>query len=170
MAWDDEMVTILRNIIQDTSTTPTYSDDQLSELVLVTAQGIQVELNFGRVYDISISNGSIKPDPTSSTSRDINFITLVCLKAASNLVNAELRSLTRQGISIQDGDNKISLQRSPQSLQLMQETYKSMYDSAVYAFKTGGSDGLGEIVVNSYNFISEYWGEGPQFYRRHWSY
>lgn len=155
MAWDDEMVTVLRALLQDNEATPKYTDDRLAEMILVTALGIRFEVKFPTAYVVSVENGTLKPDPTSTATRDDAFINLTCLKAASRLVDAELREMTRQGITIKDGDNTISLQRSPAALIQMQKTYKQAYEDALFDWKTGGSDGaganFGHLIIGPYN-------------------
>ncbi len=152
MAWDDEMVTIVRGLINDfedpdTGDAPTYTDDRIAQIVLIAGQQIQTRVPFTRTYAISISNETMTPDPTTGT-RDENFINLATLKAACILVSAEVRQYTGQGISIRDGSSAISLSRQPASLKLMKDTYCSEFESALYAYTTtGGNASVGEAIV-----------------------
>lgn len=147
MAWDDEMVLILRDVIQDHAEPPVYSDERLSVAILVAGMILQNEVSFANTYTISVANQSMRPDPTKAETIDPGFITLACLRAALGLIVAEQRDLTRGGIEIQDGDNRIKLNRDSSSLKLMGDSYRKQYDQALYAYKTGGQAGVGEIIV-----------------------
>lgn len=164
MAWDDEMVAIVRGLMQDyedpeTGDPPKYTDDRLATLVLIAAQNVQARVLLPQRYEISVPNGTIKPDPTSKATRSESFINLTTLKAACIIANAEIREYTGQGISVRDGSSAVSLQRSPAALGLLQKTYCTEYESAVYTLQiTGVMDGLGEAVVGPIK--AWYWGGG----------
>lgn len=154
MAWDEEMVLILRDMIQDFGDVPVYTDERLSTSILVAGLLLQNTVSFANSYEISVTNQTMKPDPTKSATLDKGFVALACLRAALGLVVAEQRELTRGGIEIQDGDNRIKLNRDAASLKLMGESYKKNYDEVLYAYKTGGNDGLGEAIVSPYKYWS----------------
>lgn len=153
MAWDEEMVTIVRGLINDfedpdTGDPPVYSDERLAQLLLIAGQSVQTLVPFLRAYEVDITNEKITPDPTAKGARDENFINLVSLKAACIIVRAEVRQYTGQGISIRDGSSAISLSRSPAALDLMNKTYCGEFESALYAYTTtGGQAAVGEVVV-----------------------
>lgn len=74
--WETDMVLMLRIIINDLAEV-SYTDPQLEQIIVVAAQFVQQEIELD-TYTISISNGTIAPDPMS----DIMFVNLVVLKAA----------------------------------------------------------------------------------------
>lgn len=154
MAWDDEMPTILRVTIQDTGATPLYTDDSLAQMILVASLSLQAEIAFLQKYVPNLPNGSLKPDPTLAANRDDPFINLCCVKAALLLVMGEIKSFARQGIRIRDGSSEIQLQRDPAGLKLLYDAYKAQYDDALYAYKTGGVEGLGEIITSPYPYLA----------------
>lgn len=156
MAWDDEMPTILRNLVFDISATPLYTDDQLNTLILVASISLVAEVSFVNAYTISVSDGTLSPDPTATSTRDNAFVNLACLKSATRLIAAEIRDLTRQGIEIQDDTSRIKLGRDPRALALMKDTFLKDYQDAMYAYKTGGNDGLGESIVSPYKYWSNW--------------
>lgn len=154
MAWDDEMVAIVRGLIQDyadpdTGDPPTYTDDRLSTIILIAGQHVQARVGTAASYKINVADVTITPDPTARANRDESFINLASLKAACILVNAEVRQFTAQGISVRDGTSAVSLSRSPASLSLMQKTYCSEYENALYIYQMNGANGgvVGEAVV-----------------------
>jgi hypothetical protein len=154
MAWDDEMVAIVRGLIQDyidpdTGDPPTYTDDRLSTIILIAGQNVQSRVATANKYKINVADVTMTPDPTNTATRDESFINLASLKAACILVNAEVRQFTAQGISVRDGSSAVSLSRSPASLALMQKTYCSEFENALYLFQIGGVQGgaVGEAIV-----------------------
>jgi len=105
MAWDTDLVLMVRVLVSDISTPQTYTDEYL-ERVLITA-GIMVDAEFPFSYDYSydISALTISPDPT--TSEDNIFMALVPLKAACILTQGEFKQALGQGIKVRDGDSAI---------------------------------------------------------------
>lgn len=82
MAWQTEIVTMLRYMINDASQDPTYSDERLESLIVLAAQLVQFDnADLSIDYDISMSDVTITPDPTTPT-RDNTFISLLLLKTA----------------------------------------------------------------------------------------
>ena len=66
MAWETDLVTILRNVIFDVdSTNYTYSDERLKEMLVVSAQLVNSEIKLDNDYTISISTTGISPDPVT---------------------------------------------------------------------------------------------------------
>lgn len=80
--WKDEMVVMLRVLINDLSDTPTYSDKRLQQLLVVAARYVLQDMDFDVSYTVNISVPDISPDPTSSDDRDEAFTNFVVLKAA----------------------------------------------------------------------------------------
>jgi hypothetical protein len=151
MAWDDEMVAIVRALIQDyvdpdTGDPPTYTDDRLSSIILVAGLNVQARIVTANKYKINVSDVILSPDPTSTTTRDDSFINLASLKAACILVSAEVRQYTAQGISVRDGTSSVSLSRNSASLALMQKTYCSEFENAIYLYEVNGAI-VGESIV-----------------------
>jgi hypothetical protein len=173
MAWSDEMTLILRTTVADFVTPQVYTDGQLQTMLLVGALSLQSEIRFRVFYEALIEANTLTPDPTipiaPATTRDEIFMNLCCLKSAVLLVTGEIRGYVRQGVAIRDGQSEIRLQRDPRGLQAMIDVYKMQYDEALYAYKTGGSDGLGEIITSPYPYLSWCdqgpWCDGGRGYR-----
>ena len=111
MSWKTEMVRIVRYLINDLSSTPTYDDARLQEAILVNAQLTQQDIDFPQDYTIDVDELVLSPDPTDRTNgtRDDAFINLVCLKTACMVDQSELRTAAGQSIAIKDGDSSIDL-------------------------------------------------------------
>lgn len=106
MAWDTELVTLLRSIIGDIDTgSPSYTDSKLQSIILASAQFLE-DLEFNHDYIVDIDSNTLSPDPTTGT-KDNGFINLVVLKAACILANAELQRRSSQAVAIKDGPSSI---------------------------------------------------------------
>lgn len=89
MSWQDEMIPMVRNIVNDADPSNyTYSDARVQSLIVTAARVSILEINYAYPYAVSIQAGTIFPDPTNvspgqvpSVYDDI-FIGLVSLKAA----------------------------------------------------------------------------------------
>ena len=80
MAWETDLVTILRNVIFDVdSTNYTYSDNRLKEMLVVSAQLVNSEIKLDNDYTISISTTGISPDPT--TVDDVDAQNFFCFES-----------------------------------------------------------------------------------------
>jgi hypothetical protein len=105
MAWDTDLVMMVRVIVSDITSPQTYTDEYIQR-VLITA-GIQVDAGFAfpynYVYDITAL--TISPDPVVSV--DLAFMGLVPLKAACILTQGEFKQALGQGIKVRDGDSAI---------------------------------------------------------------
>jgi hypothetical protein len=154
MAWDDDMPQVVRSLLQDNGTTKLYRDSDLLQVVLISAMLVQVKMQFPAGYKVSIANETLSPDPTTTANRDDAYFLLTCYTAAVTLLSSEIREMTRQGISIQDGDSKISLQRDSAALGLMLRAYQDVLDDLRYQYVTNGGAGFGEVIVNPYPIFS----------------
>ena len=81
MAWQNEMVRIVRHLINDLdSSNYTFTDDRLEESVLVAAQLLLKEVDFDNTYTIDTDALDMSPDPTTLTTKDDAFINLASLR------------------------------------------------------------------------------------------
>ncbi len=80
--WKDEMVTMLRVLINDLSDEPTYSDSRLRQLLVVAARYVLQDMDFDTTYTVTITVPNISPDPTADATKDEAFANFVVLKAA----------------------------------------------------------------------------------------
>jgi hypothetical protein len=82
MFWEIEIPLIIRNLINDLADPPTYSDDRILQLSVISAQYVLTEVTLDRNYSANVVSLSITPDPSDPEIRDITFIGLVAMKAA----------------------------------------------------------------------------------------
>jgi hypothetical protein len=65
MAWQDIAVPMLRVLINDMEATPTYSDDRLIQVLLVSALYTKTDMDFDTNYTVNIVTETITPDPST---------------------------------------------------------------------------------------------------------
>lgn len=82
MAWQTEMTIIVRTLINDLETIPTYSDARIQQVIAVASTYVQQEASLSTSYTIDVSTPALSPDPTTPTNRNEIFIALTCLKAS----------------------------------------------------------------------------------------
>lgn len=91
MAWNKEIPLIVRVIIDDLLSPYKYSDNRLSQVIVVAAQFVKEDLTGLDAYDINIERPNITPDPTED-SRDDIFINSIALKTACIIDQSTLRT------------------------------------------------------------------------------
>lgn len=108
MAWQQELTIIVRNLINDLSETPTYSDARIEQLLAVSAKYVQFDVVLEHQYEVNVANSTITPDPTIDN--DSIFISLVCLKAACLVDQSTLRTkASMEGIRASLGSASLSV-------------------------------------------------------------
>lgn len=109
-AWLDEMVIMLRYMINDLASEPVYSDLRLAQTILVAAKYVQTELSLPNTYVINPAALTITPDPTSVS--DLAMINFSVLKAACMLDMASLRTAAKTaGVSASLGPARLDTGR-----------------------------------------------------------
>jgi hypothetical protein len=110
MSWQLEIPLIVRSLINDLSDTPTYSDERIQQLIVVSAQYVTREVNLNNEYSINIINPDIIPDPTLLENKDLDFISFIALKSACLLDQSSLRTkAATEGIKAALGPANISV-------------------------------------------------------------
>jgi hypothetical protein len=140
MAWETECVEILRVMIGDLAETPTYADERLQRILVVSALQVRQELTFVQNFVVSIEETDIAPDPADVATRDENFLNLICMKAACLIERAETRTAAGQAISIRDGSSAIDLRAQLTGrLALLKQGWCAVYEQAKIDYTTGQS-------------------------------
>lgn len=160
MSWQNEMVLILRHLVDDLDES-TYDSPRLEETVLIAAHLIQHDVDFNQTYTIDIDGPALTPDPTSSP-RDVGFINLACKKAACIILQAEARTKSKQAIKVVDGPSTIDMTKiGDAALKAAQDACKS-YEEARVQYQIGQGK-VGQAVTGPITDTSVI----P--YRGHWS-
>ena len=136
MAWQDELITITRELVGDVEAPYTFTDNRLEYVLCVAAQFVNTEVDFDTVYTIDVDATTISPDPTSS--RDDLFISLVSLKAACILYRASLRTYaSSEGVRIKDGMGEIEVKGKFAAFKDMAQSFCEAYQKAKLEYAMG---------------------------------
>jgi len=150
MAWDTEMIEILRVLVNDMGDTPSYSNERLRRVLVVAALQVSGELSFSHDFKVKIEQPSIIPDPTDEEggSRDESFINLCCLKAACIIDRGAAILAAKQAIAIKDGSSAIDLRGNLQGkLKLLEKGWCAVYEDAKIEYLTSHSGGIAGAAV-----------------------
>jgi hypothetical protein len=159
--WSDEMVIILRNLIADVSSTPTYDDSRLQQLLLIAGQFNQQDVTFKQAYAINVVDATLTPDPTDVTTRDDAFINLALLKAACIIDNNEARLAAKRAVLMRDNTFTVDNRSVAESiLQIWQKGWCQHFVDARYEFLAGNIGSAGGAVIGPFRVYAGYYG-GP---------
>lgn len=156
MAWNAEMLIILRHMISDLGIPPTYADTRLTQLIAVSAQFVQQEVgSFQQNYSIDVVNSIITPDPTVTevgvSIRDDAFINLVLLKSACITDNSAARLAAQRAVSLRDADKQIDLRNvSAAMLTIWQKGWCQNYEDTRYAYLAGDVGAAGTAIIGPF--------------------
>ena len=105
MAWNTDLVLMLRVLISDIAEPQTYTDAYLEQVIVVAGIIVDADIPFANTYVYDVTLKTIAPDPV--TLNDSAFMSLVPLKSACILTVGEFKSALGQGIKVRDGDSAI---------------------------------------------------------------
>ena len=106
MAWNVDMVLMLRSIIGDLDKIK-FTNERLKQILVIGAYNVYNDASFSTEYTIDVGSVSISPDPI--TESDSDFATLTVYKSACILVGSEVKTEAANAISIKDGPSAIDL-------------------------------------------------------------
>lgn len=169
MAWQNEMVEILRIMINDMCPTYKFSDLTLEKVIVASAQYVITEadaLSFNQDYIPDIMAVSITPDPTDRDggTRDDDFINLTLLKAGCFIDNCNAREAARKGgISIREWNTSIDTKGLFAAANaIMQNGWCKNYGDTLYGLLSGNASvGVGimgpfRTIYSAYNTSTGY--------------
>ena len=146
MSWQVELTVILRHLINDLGSTPSYTDSRLEEVLAVSAHLVLTDTTFDTEYSIDVDESTISPDPTTSSPKDSNFITLVCLKAACLISYGEAKTYAISGMRITDGPSSIDMGSVAQSMMARQKDICDKYQAARKQYLIGNAKGVAAVI------------------------
>lgn len=137
MAWQDELIPIVRVLINDLAGTPTYDDDRLEQLLLVACRQVNSEMTFDQDFVINVGNGTLLPDPTIDPNKNDSFINLVTQKAACILDQSVAVIAAKQAISVKDGASAIDLRGvAKEKIELLKQGWCAVYRDTKFEYQT----------------------------------
>jgi hypothetical protein len=156
MPWQNEMVKVLRYLINDLdfNEPPTYDDTRLEETILVSAQLTQADIDFANVYQIDVEAAFIYPDPTTPA-RDDGFINLVSVQAALLILSGELKDAALTSVKIEDGPSTIDFTDVVRNKKFLYNEMKDRLSKAKMQYRAGNSV-AGQAILSPYTYDNLY--------------
>lgn len=157
MAWQDELTTIVRVLINDVIEPYEFSNERLYQVIAVSAKYLQFDVVLNTSYTIDVVNSSISPDPTVGDTYDDVFISMVCLKAACIVDQATYRTKAAlEGVRAVLGPAALSVAGNSQAWQNIIEhgackAYDDLVDHWDISNATVASAILGPFSGNKFN-------------------
>lgn len=139
MAWVEESLVILRELIDDTDDTQyRFTDARLTRLLGIAGKYVQhdAENSFNYQYTIAVSpDVSITPDPTGDT----NFVDLMILRAACLIDHTEARRAAKNsGFSVREFSSTIDTKGLADArIKLLEKGVCKSYEDALFNFQAG---------------------------------
>jgi hypothetical protein len=154
MSWRSQIPLVVRYLINDVDQSNyKYSDERIETSILVGAQLLTIETDFGETYSIDIANGNLSPDPVDI--KDNAFINLSALKTACFIVGSELKTEASNAISIKDGPSAIDLRGVASTLSVLYKDLSDKYKQMLLDYRAGGSV-VGHAILGPYSPASDY--------------
>lgn len=154
MSWRSQIPLIVRHLINDLDQSKyKYSDERIETSILVGAQLLTIEADFGSTYSIDIANGNLSPDPVEA--QDNAFINLSALKTACIIIGSELKTEASNAISIKDGPSAIDLRGVASTLSVLYKDLSDKYSKMLLDYRAGGSS-AGHAILGPYSPASDY--------------
>jgi hypothetical protein len=146
MAWQDTTVQMLRVLIFDLETTPTYSDSRLEEMIIASAHLVLQDIDFSTNYTIDILSQSITPDPT--VGNDTEFINFIVLKAACLADQSSLRTkVNSAGVSVRLGPSAISTSNNVKGFEvLLNQGPCAAYQEMKWEYELGNANAIRAVL------------------------
>ena len=152
MAWQNEMTSIVRGLINDIEG-DVYPDSRIERIIVLGAQLLINRVDFPNVYTIDTDLLSLSPDPTTTSPKDNDFINLVSLQAAVIILKGEAKTLAAQAYRISDGPSSIDVTAAYTALQEQVKDMQELLDGAVIDYVAGNSTG-GQAVLTPYTYAT----------------
>jgi len=145
-SWMLDMILILRFLINDLESTPTYSDARLAQLLCVAAQYVKQDLS-DATYTIDVPSVTISPDPV--VVGDNTFINFVTMRAACFTDQSSLRTRA-SAAGLRAALGPMSLQVSDSAVQGIVELLKNgacaAYQDMLRDYMYGNTRNLAAII------------------------
>jgi hypothetical protein len=164
MAWEAQMIEMVRVLVDDLDTPPRYSDSKLERVLMVAAYNILQETRFESTYVVDIPAQSVEPDPVDNS--DVNFVNLWVLKACCIVLGGEYKTQSLNAISVRNGPSSIDMRGAADSAL---ELYKKACDDYEnykmnYIAGTAGKAILTPFSPGGDSIQSDMWGHRGRYF------
>jgi hypothetical protein len=148
MSWQGQTVTVLRNLIGDTTEgSYTYTNERLEESLMSGAFLLLRQISFDQAYVVDIEGCSISPDPSS----DYDFLALAALRSAILILTGEVKTYGLQAIRVSDGPSSVDMTSISANLRKLLEDAVTAFEDAKLAQQVGNG-GYGEAILSPYGY------------------
>ena len=139
MSWQTDLTAMVRVLINDIDSPQLYTDTRLQQVIIVSSQLVNQDVNFPNNYIVDIANTGITPDPT--VLHDESFVSLVSLRSACLIDNSTLRTKAESaGISVKTGPHSIDTKGVIDAYKfLLEKGYCDAYQEAKWEYISGNS-------------------------------
>ncbi len=137
MAWDSTLITMLRYTINDVDSPQLFTDSRLKKVLIISAQLMLNDTQFGSTYTINVNAQTIVPDPVCDG--DNAFMNLLTLKAACFMDNSTFRTkASSAGIAVKTGSHSVDTRGVLDVYKtLLEKGACKAYEDALWEYKTG---------------------------------
>jgi hypothetical protein len=162
--WEVNIVRLIRAIIGDMDCGApghTYDDSRILSLAVIAAYNVYARVSFENVYTINIGTNTVSPDSFALDDKPFNILT--AYKAASILLNSEVKAQAACSFSMKDGPSSLSMSGMGKELQaaakLMADMYAEMEDDYKRSKSLEGMQAIispyysGSYLVENYDII-----------------
>lgn len=152
MAWQTEMLEMVRILINDLGCPPNYSDENLERLIIIAAFQVNNELDFSQSFEVDIGNGTISPDPIDPASKDESFINLVCIKAACIFDRGEAVKAAKNAFAIRQGFSSVDTKgvAAAKLALLLRGGWCAVYEDAKLEYQTNSRGIAGAAIMGPF--------------------
>ena len=146
MAWQTELTTMVRTLINDSIEPYQFSDERIIQTILVASKYVQFDVVLDHSYSVDVVSQTITPDPTDDD--DEIFITLTSLKAACLVDQGTLRTkAAMEGIRAALGPASLSVGGSAAGWSMILEHGPcKLYDDLVEHWDVANASAIAAVL------------------------
>jgi len=152
MAWEDEMVPIVRHLVDDIASAR-YTDSRIQTSILISAQLMMTEVQFTNNYVVDIIGSGFTPDPTATTPKDNDYINLTCLKTACIILGGEAKEYGRNAVKIKDAAATADFKSAYDAVRESASQVCDDYDDYKTQYSLGKAPGTAIITPTTVNGV-----------------
>ncbi len=138
--WQVPSVQMLRVLTNDLEETPTYSDDRLTDVLIISGFQLLRAAKFSQDFVVDINEQTILPDPLDvvGNTNDYDFINLMCIKAACIIDTGSAIKAASLAVSTKDFDMAVDLKGvATSTLALLSKGWCATYETLLDDFLSG---------------------------------
>ncbi len=165
MAWDTDLVLMVRVLAGDLSLPQTNNDAYMKQVIVASAKIVDQDIDFSVTYTINVAAVTISPDPIANG--DTTFQALVPLKAACILTLGDYKKALGDGIKVRDGDSMIDTSVGFRGYRDIIEVGPcAMYEKLKWTIQASAASSVGVVFGSRRSLSDDPVGNLETFYNR----